>query len=286
MQILETIDDYKALLKNARKDLGKLHTNCFLFTPDVKKYIRQKRAYYLLNENGFFLFIDEERYYTLYYHISLNSGKLHIKRADKPILIRTLYQKDKKSAAQEQVDELLLGAGFELLDSTTKVWTDVKENLGKMGKIYDRTEEVIKRYGLRVVIAEEEHLDEILELRDSTPELKMYHIPYQTREEEIQEIKNRHFACIIDKDGHVCAARKIEEDRANLYSPWFCVKKEYRDKYGLGIVMTGYEMKYAQDHGLSKVYGWIANDNTGSWNYHLRLGVNVTSKVADEWVLQ
>ncbi len=286
MEQIISLKQYEQLLKGTRKQYGRLHTNCFMLAPETERVIEQGRLYFEETDQGLLFFVDEKRYYQVYFHISPDVKKLQMIPKKKPVLIRIIYMQGGKSHLQNKIDKLIAEAGFSLLDSTTQVYTVAKDNLVVMGAMYERMENLLKEYGMRLVVAGEEHLDEILKLRDSEPELKMFHIPFHTREEELQIIREGGYACVVDHSNSICAARKTERMMGSLYSPWFCVKSEYKDKYGLGIVMTGFEMKYACEHDLPRVYGWIANDNVRSWNYHKRLGVICSGKVADEWVLQ
>lgn len=286
MEQIISLKQYDQLVRNARKTFGRLHTNCFLLAPETERIIAQRRLYFEEVDKGLLFYADEMKYYQIYFYISTETKKLDILPKEKPVLIRIIYMDGGKSGIQKKTEMLINSAGFSLLDSTTQVYTVAKDNLAEMSAVYERSENLLENYGMRLIAAEEEHLDEILRLRDSEPELKIFHIPFHTREEELQLIQEGGYACIINRSKEICAARQIERMMGNLYSPWFCVKPEYKDKYGLGIVMTGFEMKYACEHDLQRVYGWIANDNAGSWNYHRRLGVLPSGKVADEWVMQ
>lgn len=285
MEQIISLNQYGQLLRKAKKIFGRLHTNCFLLAPETERLIVQGRFYFEEVDKGLLFYADEEKYYQAYYYISSETKKLNTAPKEKPVLIRSIYIQDGKSELQKKIDMLISDAGFSLLDSTTQVYTVAKDNLTVMGAMYERLESLLEEYGLKLIVAKEEHLDKILELRDNEPEIKMFHIPFHTREEELRLIQEGSYACIINRSQEICAARQIERMTGSLYSPWFCVKAEYKDKYGLGIVMTGFEMKYAYKHNLPRVYGWIANDNVRSWNYHKRLGVLTSGKVADEWVM-
>ncbi len=285
MEQIISLNQYDQLLRKTKKIFGRLHTNCFLLAPETERLIVQGRFYFEEVDKGLLFYADEEKYYQAYYYISSETKKLNTAPKEKPVLIRSIYMQDGKSGLQKEIDMLISDAGFSLLDSTTQVYTVAKDNLAVMGAMYERLESLLEEYGLKLIVAKEEHLDKILELRDNEPELKMFHIPFHTREEELRLIQEGSYACIINRSEEICAARQIERMMGSLYSPWFCVKAEYKDKYGLGIVMTGFEMKYACEHNLPRVYGWIANDNVRSWNYHKRLGVLTSGKVADEWVM-
>lgn len=284
-QIINVIQ-YDQLLKNVRKKFGRLHTNCFLMALEIERIITQGRLYFEGIDKGLLFYSDEGKYYQAYFFISSGTDNLKIVPKEKPILIRTIYMHGDKSELQKKIDMLIIDAGFSLLDSTTQVYTIAKDNLAVMADMYKRIDNLLKGYGMRLIVAKEEHLDRILELRDNEPEIKLFHIPFHTREEELRIIHDGGYACIINRSEEICAARQIERMMGNLYSPWFCVGAEYKDKYGLGIALTGFEMKYACEHDLQRVYGWIANDNVRSWNYHKRLGVLYSGKVADEWVMQ
>lgn len=286
MERIVSLNQYDRLLKNARKRWGRLHTNCFLLAPETERIIVQGRLYFEETDKGILFYADENKYYQAYCYISAEAKELNIVPKDKPILIRIIYMQGKKTEPQQKMDTLIRNAGFALLDSTTQVYTIAKDNLSVMGAVYERVENLLEEYGMRLIVAGEEHLDGILELRDNEPELKLFHIPYHTREEELRLIQEGGYSCIVSRAKEICAARQIERAMGNLYSPWFCVKSKYKDKYGLGIAMTGFEMKYACEHDLQRVYGWIANDNVRSWNYHKRVGVLRSGKAADEWVMQ
>lgn len=290
MNEVKSVDQFNTYVTAARKAHGRLETNCYLFGSAVERLIQLQRLYYVPLTCGCLFFVDEECFFTTYYYAA--NGQEIFDDASwpldvgKPILVRNIGRRDVKSESQQDIDTALMRAGFSLADRTAQVWTDVADNLEKRLRIYDRTEQMLPSYGLRLVSSDETLLDGALELLHATPEIKMYHVPYETREEQFAAAKEGRLACIVNENDEVCAARRIDITGEDLYSPWFCVRENYRDKYGLGIIMTGFEMKYAQAHGLKRVYGWIAEDNDGSWRYHKRMGVNIGDKVAEEWILE
>ena len=114
MEQIISLKQYEQLLKGTRKQYGRLHTNCFMLAPETERVIEQGRLYFEETDQGLLFFVDEKRYYQVYFHISPDVKKLQMIPKKKPVLIRIIYMQGGKSHLQNKIDKLIAEAGFSL----------------------------------------------------------------------------------------------------------------------------------------------------------------------------
>ena len=89
MERVKNLDEYKELLRWNKARFESLEKNCFLLASGMNKFILENRLYAEKYENGLVFFIDEGRYYNLYYFWK-KEAELEDFRQDKPVLIEEI----------------------------------------------------------------------------------------------------------------------------------------------------------------------------------------------------
>lgn len=283
MEKLENWEKYKELLRETRQCGFIRFSNNYLDMDAVKRYIELDRIEYRLDGSGFYLYTDEGSFYRLYMQCGENS--INISGRDKPILVRNVYRESNVSAAQQEVENQLRSAGFSLYDESVQILARplaAKEDI--LAKL-ERSERFLARFGLKIVYANSSQLEDIIRLRDNTPELKPYHFLYETMEERQQAAEKGYFRCVVNAQGEICAAQQFHVEGSAIQGDWLAVQPEYKEKYGIGAAMAYHSFAYAIKSNIKNYFGWVVRNNTKSIRYHQSIGYEVMDKVADEWVL-
>lgn len=285
MEKLLSLEEYKSILREGRTRCKGGFSNIYLDIESVKRYLSLGRICYELNDDSLILYTDEEEYYRMYIQCSSN-GMPRINGKDRPVLIRNIYKDSGKPDLLVQIEDVLKQQGFVLYDQSVQILANPLEMGGdSIRKKYDAAMAFLKRARMDITYANEEQLDEIINLRNAEPELKAYHFLYQTREEMMEEIAKGYYRCALNADGEVCAAQHFTVENGTLQGDWLAVKEEYKVKYGIGTAMAYHSFLYAIDRNIPNYYGWVVRDNVKSLKYHKAIGYTIGNKFADEWLL-
>ncbi len=283
MERLENWETYKGLLREARQRGFIRFSNNYLDMDAVKRYIQLGRTEYSLDGNGLYICTDEGAFYRMYLQCGQNEIKLP--RRDKPVLVRNVFRQGEMSAAQKEVESQLQGLGFSLYDESVQILAkplDFREDILAKQK---RSERFLTRFGLNIFYSDSSRVEEIIWLRDHTPELKTYHFLYETMEERRQAAENGFFRCVSNAQGEICAAQQFYVKRNTIQGNWLAVKPEYKSKYGIGAAMAYHSFAYAIEHNINSYFGWVVRDNIESIRYHQSIGYEIMDKMANEWIL-
>lgn len=282
MKRLESWEEYQELLREAKQRGFTQFVNNYLNADAVERYIRLDRIEYELDGSGLYIYTDEETFYRLY----IQCGE-HIKPQgrDKPVLVRNVFREGNKSAAQQEMESQLQGLGFTFYDECVQILARplaAKENI--LAKL-ERSERFLARFGLKIIYADSSRLEDIIRLKDNTPEMKPYHFLYETMEERQQAAEKGYFRCVVNAQDEICAAQQFRVEGNAIQGNWLAVKPEYQGKYGIGAAMAYHSFAYAIQNNIKNYFGWVPRDNIESIRYHQSIGYEVMDKVANEWVL-
>ena len=68
MQPINSLQDYKALIQWNKNRLPQVTTNCMAMASSFDRFIQEKRLFATTEEEGLAIWIDEGKYYNLFYH--------------------------------------------------------------------------------------------------------------------------------------------------------------------------------------------------------------------------
>lgn len=284
MEKLRSLEEYKVLLTQYKQICRRGYSNNFLSIDAVKRYIDLQRIYYEADEGILMFITDEGKYYRLYVQMSPDADFIAPK-VGKPILIRNIYKENKKTDVLLDFEKKLQQQGFSLYDETVQIVANPLEMKESLQEKYEKAASFLTRVGLRIDYASEEHIDEIIALREKEPLLKDYHFLYETEDEIRDNVRNRYYRCVFNEQNEVCAAQQFSIENGTVQGNWLAVKEEYKVRYGIGTAMAYHSFLYAAGLEIQKYFGWVVRDNTKSIKYHQAIGYEITDKYADEWVL-
>ncbi len=284
MERLQNLEEYKELLLRYKKICRHGYCNNYLAVDSVKRYIQLQRIFYETEDCYLLFYTDEGNYYHLHIHLAMGEH-LAIEKKDKPIMVRTIFKEDVKTEALIEVERDFVNLGFELYDKSLQIVAQPLEAKDLLKPKCDKALSFLKRYGIKLIYASEEHLVDILKLREEEPLLKEYHFAYETPDELQDNIRKGYYRCAVNEQGEILAAQQFSVENGTLQGDWLAVKEEYKVKYGIGSAMAYHSFMYAIEHEIPNYYGWVVRDNEKSLKYHESIGYKLTDKYADEWLL-
>lgn len=183
------------------------------------------------------------------------------------------------------IEGYLKECGFELSDSTLQMGIGISEK-GKIEEKLDVRGQALKEKGFVLRYAQKEQLSEILALREATPQFTCFTFPHTTEEEFYAEIEDRKHLCIVDKEGRLCAATYVDFLKSYGEGNGLCVKPEYRRGYGMGTVLSYGAILASFKKGCRTYYAWVIKTDAVSRKFHESVGLRLTGRAEDDWVLQ
>ena len=284
MEKLETLAQYKEMLSKYRKICRNGYSNNYLSFEAIKRYISLNRIYFDTAENYFMIYTDEEKYYRAYVYMNQET-KLHIKKMDKPILIRTIYKKDDKLDLILLLEKMLREQQFELYDKIVQICAKPLEMKEEVTRKLEKAQLFLKRAGIYLDYACAHNIPEIMSLKKEEEALKDYHFLYETEDEIKENVERGYYRCAFNMNGEICAAQQFSVENYAAQGNWLAVKEQYKIRYGIGYAMAYHSFMYAIEHDIPNYFGWVACNNEKSLKYHREIGYEITDKYSDEWVL-
>lgn len=283
MERLESWEKYKELLKESKQRGFSRFINNYLSMDAVMRYLGLGRMEYVLDESGLYIYTDEGLFYRLY--IQCGENGIKPQGRDKPVLVRNVYWEGDKSAAQQEVEEQLQRQGFSPYSGSAQILATPLEDRENVLEKLRKAERFLERFGLTITYADSSQIEDIFRLRDGETELKPYHFPYETMEERQQAVQKGYFRCVVNDHNELCAAQQFSVERNGIQGNWLAVKREYKEKYGIGAAMAYHSFAYAIAHNVRNYFGWLEKDNEKSLRYHQSIGYRLTGKVAEDWIM-
>ncbi len=283
MQLLESYNEYKDMIRLLRKKCGRPFSNMYYTPEDMERYIRLGRVSYEETEGGIVFYFDEEKYDRVCLYVD-EKEKLTIKARDKKILIKNVFRKGEKRENLLCVERQLETLGF------TRQGTSVKIR-GEVSKIFQKCEgkkkfaDALGKKGYRCVVADVSMFDEIEALILSSGIIKDYQLNYWTEEEKQKIMEEGSYLCMVDKEGKVCAAGACIVKGKTTKGVAAVVKEEYR-LHGLIVALAYHRAKWLYENGYEYCQGWILTNNEPSIRYYQSLGYEFVNEYTDEWILE
>lgn len=276
---LKSLTDYHAIRKRLQKE-GKRFTNDMLSEQEVEKLIVSNRIQYMECEAGATFVIDEGVYYRAV--LCIDSEKnWELSRQDKPVMMRTRYQKDKKKNNLLKLEQQLKQNGFFYQDTTMEIRIGVEERREYYEKQYQRAQKLLERMNCRIGKANYCHHKQIQTLLQQQKVFEYFQKPYKTEEEIKDEYESGQHVCIFNADGQVIGCNSGYELNGCWYGESIAVTDEYK-MCGLAPIFLYYSVCNRNAHTIK---GVIRIDNTDSIRFHKKMGWTLTNKYIDCWLM-
>lgn len=273
------IEQYNGLINNAKKEYKPVVTNCYIYSSEIEKYIRQGRFLYEKHVGGLLIYIDEVTYYRAYYYWNVDYA-LEIDKKDKCVAVTHIYNEG-KSEKLIQMEGKLLKAGFHMGDLMDYMQAErylYKKNLEMYLPMAER---IFHDAGLEVKVPTIEMIHQIRNCQAQMETIPYYEIPYMSDEEMYRAGQEGKMTCVINKEGKVCAVWAILFP--NSTHGWVGILREYRKFSGIAIIQRKDPLLYAEKNNLNMTTA-ISEANEQSMKFHIRLGYRPTGRHIEFWV--
>lgn len=281
MDRLQGIEEYKALLKQFRKEHKTFFSNFYFMPKDVERYISLGRVEYEKREEGLFFYFDEESYYRVCMYVETGEA-FNISVRDKKILVRNVYRKNEQTEKLKIFENVLDRNGFDLAGTAFQVQGMTKE-LWQNCLHLEKTVLFMERKGFRCVEADHSLYKEIEDLILDSNIIKDYQMNYFTEQEKQRMIEGS-YLCVLDKQDQICAGSIAFVSDGVAQDGVIAVKEEYK-LIGIAPMLTYQRFKWFCENKVDLVQGWILTDNDASIRYHNGLGYQMTGKYVNDWLL-
>lgn len=282
MDKLNNIEEYKALLKQFRKEHKTFFSNLYFMPKDIERYISLGRVEYEKKEEGLFFYFDEESYYRVCMYVEAR-GEFSLSRRDKKLLVRNIYRENEQDEKLKKFESNLKISGFDLVGTSFQIQGITKElwqNCSRLEKYFPSME----KKGFSCVEADYSRYKEIEDLILDSDIIKDYQMNYLTEQEKQQMIAGS-YLCVLDKQNQICAASIAFVHDGIARDGVIAVKEEYKMR-GVAPMLTYQRYKWFWENKVDSAQGWILVDNNASIKYHTSLGYRSTGKYANEWILE
>lgn len=282
MQRIASLTDYYSVVKKTKAEKKTNHTNCFLFPETIQRYIRLGRFYYEECQGGTVFYTDEEKYYQAYYYFD-STQAIDVSPKDKDMVINHMFTEDKKNDRMTEEETRLKEAGFVCslhMRQTTGDPQTILTHIETPARIGKR---LLKSEGFELQPIQGSAFKDYFAVRENTKEIPYYQYPFSTEEELEKDAQDGRLSGIFDRNGQLCALRHSFMEGNSMYG-WLIVKEQYREKYGMAVVLSEHAMQCALKNRY-KVFGWIELSNMPSIKYHTAIGYQWTNRCMDTWIL-
>lgn len=283
MQILESYNEYKDMIREFREKNGRPFSNVYYVPEDIERYIRLGRAGFERTESGIIFYFDEEKYYRVCLYVN-EKERFSIEKRDKKILLKNVFQEGKKRENLLCVEQRLEELGFKKAGTSFKIRGEVKklfQRCERMKKFAD----VLEKKGFHCVAAEFSMLEEIEALILDSGVIKDYQLNYWTDEEKKRMIKEGSYLCMVNDKKQICAVGGCIIKNNTTKGVAVAVREEYK-MHGLIVALAYHRLKWLYDNGFESCQGWILTSNEPSIRYYQSLGYEFLNEYTDEWILE
>ena len=262
-----TYEAYAGDLKHFKAENRPLWTNCLLYAAELRDVIDEKRLFSLVSDGCFSLFADEGLYYNFYAYLRMDA-KIPPPRLRKPAVARLPYQQRKPPAQLSEQRKQLTEAGFRPLPKAYQIVCSPAEQKLEIERQYAEYADRFQNGPFRPEFFNGETADfeEILLLwRENLSE---YDIPFFSDGDMKRMAEEHEIPLIRDlSSGKIAAATHVSYRGKTGEIAHVCTHKAYRGK-GMGAWLLFMALRAALEHNCNKVYEYIHEDNTVSWNLH------------------
>lgn len=277
---LKSVDDYHTIRKRLKEE-RKYFTNDMLSDEDVKRFIAADRVQYAECEAGVTFLIDEDTYYKAVLYI--DPAKIwKIDQQNKPVIMRTRYQKDKKKKELLQLEQQMQKNGFLYQDTAVEIRLDTGDRKEHYEKQYQRAQKLLERMNCRTEKVCYRYHEQIQKLIKQQNTVQYFHLEYKSEDEIKAEYANGNHTCILNSEDELLAYGSGYELNGCWYGDLIVVKEEYK-MYGLAPMFL-----YGCVHNrkVNTIKGVILTDNKDSIRFHKKMGWTFTNKYIDCWLME
>ena len=279
MKKIETLTEYKELLRQNKANRTKMDTNCFLMSNAVEKLIDKGCLYAVEYSQGLIVFVDEGNYFNVYYFWESGIPLPDLKQ-DKPVLIEELNNKGTRDAYLEKFEPLLIQAGFSLFKHNLQVEANLKECEQELRNKFEEKKSRLEAQGFKLEpCTDDACMKDVVALWESA--LELTDIP---QDHKVLNPEDKVF-CIFDSENTLAAAKWWHHSGKTSEGRHVVTNKAF-ERRGLGSTIQLAWLVDALDNGVQRHMTWIADTNTPSLEMHKRAGFLCNGRTSKQYILK
>lgn len=282
MQLLESYNEYKYMVREIREKYRRPFSNVYFMPADMERYIRLGRVGYERTESGILLYFDEERYYRVCLCVDEREPFV-IERQNKKVLVKNVFFKGEKRESMQRVEQQLEELGFEYKGTSVKVKGELKKIFQRCKRV-ERYADALDKRGYRFMEADASMTEKIEAIILDSDIIKDYQLNFWTVEEKKEMAEKGCYSCILDENNKICGGGYYITQGDTAIGIANAIKEEYK-RHGLAPVSLYHAVQRLHKKGITKAQGWILLSNKPSIKYHQSLNYEFTDEHADEWIL-
>lgn len=276
---IESVEEYRALIREMRNKQRKTESNCFLMEEQIKKYIQQGRFFCQSYTEGILFLVDELNFYTAYY-LWNQGAAFEDFRQDKPLMLCEYDSSGRRKDYIHAIETKLFGSGFSLLKiSEMAVLNTIHLSADEIA--LDRYKKAIRSFGLEIIECKETELkDKIISLWD-----RSLHVTDIVLDDRVF-LQNDQMTviCLVDKNREVAATGSLYYQGKTCQFRHQVTAAQYR-RMGLGEALEKVQVRRACEDGIKEISVFINEDNVASWRLHEKVGFQRSGKTSRQYVL-
>ncbi len=278
MEQIESLERYRALLRQTRGEHGKTDSNCYLMEAQVKNSIGQGRLFFQSYSGGVMILVDELNYYTAYY--LWEQGKaFEDLRQDKPLLLCEYDSAGRRRDYIRTIEEKLGAVGFSLQKISEMAVLDTGRCAENPAR--DDHEERLRARGLKILECTQADMrDEVVSLWDRT--FSITDIVLDDR--AFLQNEGMTVFCIVNDCREVVSTGMMVFQGNSCQFRHQVTLPRYRHQ-GLGEILEWVRIRIAQEKGAREIAVFINEDNVASWRLHEKTGFRHSGKTSRQYIL-
>lgn len=273
MKQIKDIREYKELIRWNKARFASVVTNCMVMSDTISGFLSSERLFCEIYDNGLALFVDEGRYYNLYYFWNKDTPFASFRR-DKPVLVEELSSNASRDACITRKEQALADAGFTRIRNNLQV-----EKRADSDTLFPLRVDALREKGLRLEYCRDaRRLDQVTALWEA-------HL-------DITDIPADHYILgteavilnVIAPDDSVAATHywktngKSSECRHTVTHPGY-----YRQ--GLATVLIASWLNHSAQQGAVRWLTWISDRNERSLSLYRSLGFLPNGRTSRQYLL-
>lgn len=281
MEQIKDIQQYKELLRWNKSRFDGIQTNCILLSSGMRPFIEEGRLYFESYPEGIALFIDEGRYFNLYYFWNQNAPFASFHRS-KPVLVEEVNNNGSRDACLAETERKLVNAGFALVRNNVQV--EKQQKPGEL-PVADapqpfRTEDILAAAGLSLQICRDEQ-----NFRQVTALWERYLGPTDVPLDHFTMKSDAVILNAVTAEGMVAATQFWKNSGRSSECRHTVTHPDYY-RHGLAMALIQAWLETTEKQGVCRWFTWISDKNSPSLALFHKMGFRQNGRISKQYILE
>ena len=279
MEKIHNLDEYKEILRLNKERIGKVEKNCYLMAGAMNKYIIEERLYVETYENGIVLYIDEGRYYNMYYFWKTNCEMADF-RQDKPVLIEELDNNGSRTEYIKNIEQFFLDVGFEEFKNNLQLEMSLKDKEKDIENLLSKKMLKLSEYNLQLEFcSDDDILKKSIKLWQNS--LDATDVP----QEHMSLGLDDKLVCILNEERKVVTTHWWRNTKKNSEGRHTVTDSEYFQR-GLASTLLLVWCQDAIKQGAERCFTWVSDINVRSLAMYKKIGFVPNGRSSKQYILK